>query len=179
MTDRRGSIADRRNQPLDEVQRAAHYNKHPSGVETIEVIEHLSGNLALAFKYVWRRYDKGTPVKDLRKAAWYFRREQARLHDFDDASMWDGNYWIAPARKVADTPGDEVLTAVLLELLAVPVGVKDSGACRRMAELCDYAATILVICPKCGGEGKTPSIHDQGFTPPCDECRGTGKIQSP
>jgi len=31
-----------------------HYNKHPSGVECIDIVEHMSFNLGNAVKYIWR-----------------------------------------------------------------------------------------------------------------------------
>jgi hypothetical protein len=54
------------------VNHAPHYNYHPSGVECNEIKRHLTGNLADAFKYVFRRDDKENPLKDLKKAVWYF-----------------------------------------------------------------------------------------------------------
>jgi hypothetical protein len=39
---------------FDIVQRPRHYNNHPSGVECIEIMEHMTANLANAFKYGWR-----------------------------------------------------------------------------------------------------------------------------
>jgi len=55
-----------------------HYNNHPSGVECIDVVEHMSFNLGNAMKYIWRWQDKNG-VEDLEKAKWYLVREIARL----------------------------------------------------------------------------------------------------
>lgn len=66
----------------DEVNHPAHYTQHPSGVECIDISEHLPANLANAFKYVWRAGLKGGPDKaaqDLHKAIWYLERERARM----------------------------------------------------------------------------------------------------
>ena len=41
------------------------------GLECIEIIRWLPGNLHSAFKYLWRKDQKGFPVKDLKKALWY------------------------------------------------------------------------------------------------------------
>lgn len=55
-----------------------HYNAHPSGVECIDVVEHMGFNLGNAVKYLWRADLKGAPLEDLEKAAWYVRREIQR-----------------------------------------------------------------------------------------------------
>lgn len=73
---------DRRAQPFDVVQKPAHYNKHPSGVEAIELCEVLSFNVGNAFKYIYRRDDKANPIQDLNKAMWYLRREIQRLSKY-------------------------------------------------------------------------------------------------
>lgn len=63
----------------DGVDHPKHYNVHPSGVETIEVIRHLPYDLGAAFKYVvrWREKDG---KKDLNKALWYL--EDLKKHKF-------------------------------------------------------------------------------------------------
>lgn len=60
------------------INRPKHYNSHPSGIECIEVIEHMSFNLGNAIKYIWRADEKGQAVEDLKKAAWYVQREIER-----------------------------------------------------------------------------------------------------
>jgi len=52
-----------------------HYNKHPSGVECIEVAEHFGFNIGNAIKYLWRSEHKDDVIEDLKKAAWYIERE--------------------------------------------------------------------------------------------------------
>lgn len=74
---------DRKAQPFDIVQKAAHYGKHPSGVEAIELCEVLTFNIGNAFKYIFRRDDKVNPIQDLQKARWYIEREYQRLKRFD------------------------------------------------------------------------------------------------
>lgn len=61
------------------VNHPAHYNKHPSGVEAITVIEHMSFNIGNAMKYMWRADHKAEQIEDLKKAAWYLNREIERL----------------------------------------------------------------------------------------------------
>lgn len=57
-----------------------HYNEHPSGVECIQIVEHMNFCLGNAVKYIWRAGLKSNdPIEDLRKAEWYIRREIERL----------------------------------------------------------------------------------------------------
>lgn len=62
----------------DNINHPAHYTSHPSGVECIQITEHMSFNLGNAIKYLWRADEKGAPLDDLRKAAWYIQREIAK-----------------------------------------------------------------------------------------------------
>jgi hypothetical protein len=65
----------------DPVNRPSHYTSHPSGVECIQVVEHMTFNLGNAIKYIWRHGLKPNPdsLEDLRKARWYIDREIQRL----------------------------------------------------------------------------------------------------
>ena len=56
----------------------AHYKAHPSGVECIQVTEHMNFCLGNAVKYIWRAGLKDDVVQDLEKAAWYINREIER-----------------------------------------------------------------------------------------------------
>lgn len=56
-----------------------HYKEHPSGVECIDVVEHMNFNRGNAVKYIWRAGLKADEVEDLEKARWYLDREIARL----------------------------------------------------------------------------------------------------
>ena len=57
-----------------------HYRSHPSGVECIQIIEHMNFNLGNTIKYVWRAGLKtDNPAEDLKKALWYLRRELSRI----------------------------------------------------------------------------------------------------
>lgn len=58
----------------DTVNHPAHYTSHPSGIECIDVVEHMGFNL----KYIWRADEKGNAIEDLEKAAWYVARELQR-----------------------------------------------------------------------------------------------------
>ena len=63
----------------DNVNHPKHYNSHPSGVECIELTEHMTFCLGNAMKYIWRASLKGKEVEDLRKARWYIDREISRI----------------------------------------------------------------------------------------------------
>ena len=63
----------------DPVNHPKHYTSHPSGVECIQIVEHLSFCLGNAMKYIWRAGEKGSKIGDLKKARWYLDREIARL----------------------------------------------------------------------------------------------------
>jgi len=59
----------------DNVNHPKHYNAHPSGVECIDVVEHMSFNIGNAIKYLWRCDHKNASIEDLKKAEWYVQRE--------------------------------------------------------------------------------------------------------
>ena len=64
----------------DPVNHPAHYTDHPSGVECIQITEHMNFCLGNAVKYIWRAGLKSEdPIEDLRKARWYIEREIDRL----------------------------------------------------------------------------------------------------
>lgn len=55
-----------------------HYTSHPSGVECIQITEHMGFNLGNALKYIWRCDLKRDAVEDLKKARFYIEREIAK-----------------------------------------------------------------------------------------------------
>lgn len=63
----------------DNVNHPPHYKKSPSGIECIEVVEHMNFNKGNAIKYCWRSGEKGDEIEDLKKAAWYINREIERI----------------------------------------------------------------------------------------------------
>lgn len=63
----------------DAVNHPKHYNTHPSGVECIQIVEHMNFCLGNAIKYIWRAGEKGDTLEDLKKARWYLNREIERL----------------------------------------------------------------------------------------------------
>lgn len=62
----------------DAVDHPPHYTSHPSGVECIDVVEHMPFSIGNAVKYLWRAGLKGDALEDLKKARWYIDREIAR-----------------------------------------------------------------------------------------------------
>lgn len=63
---------------VDPINHPPHYTSHPSGVECIQITEHMGFNLGNAIKYIWRADEKGSALEDLRKAEWYVKREIER-----------------------------------------------------------------------------------------------------
>ena len=64
---------------MSEIKKASHYNKHPSGIECMEVVKYetfLRGNV---LKYVWRAPYKGNELQDLLKAREYLDLEIERV----------------------------------------------------------------------------------------------------
>ena len=60
---------------VDVVNHPPHYTNHPSGVECIQITEHMGFNLGNVIKYVWQADLKGSSLEDLRKAEFYIDRE--------------------------------------------------------------------------------------------------------
>ncbi len=84
-------MKDRQLSKFDEIKKPEHYNSHPSGVECIQVAEHMTFCIGNVIKYCWRAGLKVTGklknnkarlkarLKDLRKAHWYLNREIEQL----------------------------------------------------------------------------------------------------
>ena len=64
---------------VDNVNYPPHYRAHASGVECIEITEHMNFCLGNAVKYIWRASLKKDAVEDLNKAVWYVNREINRI----------------------------------------------------------------------------------------------------
>jgi hypothetical protein len=63
----------------DLINRPPHYTTHPSGVEAIDLCEHMTFCPGNVLKYLWRHSLKGG-VDDLRKAEWYLMRASRLFH---------------------------------------------------------------------------------------------------
>ena len=59
----------------DMVNQPPHYTSHPSGVECIQITEHMNFCLGNALKYIWRAGLKDNDIQDLEKAIFYLTRE--------------------------------------------------------------------------------------------------------
>ena len=60
---------------MSNIDHPQHYRAHPSGIEAIEIAEHMSFCLGNAIKYIMRADHKHDAIEDLGKAAWYIERE--------------------------------------------------------------------------------------------------------
>jgi len=56
-----------------------YYKERVPNVECIDVTEHFNFNRGNAIKYIWRAGQKDDEIIELKKAAWYLRREVERL----------------------------------------------------------------------------------------------------
>lgn len=115
-------MATQSEDPNERVNHPRHYTQHPSGIECIDVIEHLPCNLANAVKYVWRCGLKAseTSLRDLSSARWYVDREMRRIELYDvdeDAEQRTDVVWLALARRVIEKDGSTVLGVFLSSLL--------------------------------------------------------------
>lgn len=65
----------------DPINHPKHYTSHPSGIECIDIVEHMNFNRGNAMKYLWRAglKDDADTLTDLKKARWYLDREINRL----------------------------------------------------------------------------------------------------
>lgn len=63
----------------DMVNHPKHYTDHPTGVECIDIVEHMTFNRGAAIKYIWRAGKKHDAIEDLKKAKWFVEREIKRL----------------------------------------------------------------------------------------------------
>ena len=77
------------------VDHPRHYTRNPSGIECIEVTQHMNFCRGNVIKYVWRAGEKdpSLELRDLQKAAWYLAREIERVK----AAAPGQQEWQAPA----------------------------------------------------------------------------------
>lgn len=108
--------------PNERIFHPRHYNQSPSGIETIELIEHLPCNLSMAAKYVWRcgLKQSETPLRDLGSARWYTERERQRIELFeleDEKPLKTDVVWRSLARRVIASDSNSTLADFLYGLL--------------------------------------------------------------
>lgn len=63
----------------DPVNHPKHYCSSPSGVECIQITEHMNFCLGNALKYIWRAGLKQNAKEDLEKAIFYINQELKRI----------------------------------------------------------------------------------------------------
>lgn len=97
---------------MDNVNHPKHYCSHPSGVEAIEITEHLNFNLGNAIKYLWRKDLKGKPDEDLNKAIWYLEREIDRI--INDKA------YVEKVKKFSESDLDNKLVQIITQLAMAP-----------------------------------------------------------
>lgn len=109
----------------EKVNHPKHYNSHPSGVEAIEIVEHMPFNLGNAVKYLYRAglKEDAADIVDLKKAAWYLRREVGRVRRWDLGRDIPKVLEIAVVRRVV---AGETRGTVLCDLLEAYI--KSDGA---------------------------------------------------
>ena len=66
---------------MGNVNHPKHYMSHPSGIECIQITEHMNFNVGNAVKYLWRT-DHKNGLEDLQKAEWYIKREIRRVKKY-------------------------------------------------------------------------------------------------
>lgn len=76
--------------PAEAVDHPRHYTRNPSGIECIEVTQHMNFCRGNVIKYVWRAGEKdpALELRDLQKAAWYLAREIERVRGLGAGPEW-------------------------------------------------------------------------------------------
>lgn len=70
----------------EKVDHPEHYNKHPSGIECIDIVRHMNFNLGNSIKYIWRAGLKSdNDIQDLEKALWYIQDEIKRIQEKNES----------------------------------------------------------------------------------------------
>lgn len=121
----------------DPVNHPQHYLAHRSGIECIQITEHLNFCLGNALKYIWRADEKGDAINDLSKAIWYIDREITRrkaLADMENARL---------IGVIADCLEKDLVTksASLPNLTGNTLAYAQAGDARRqnqMGKMCYY-----------------------------------------
>jgi len=81
-----------------------HYQGHPSGVECIQITEHMNFNLGNAVKYVWLCGLKLDAIEDLKKAKWYLEREIALREAVNEERCSYELEWESPDKPLCKHP---------------------------------------------------------------------------
>jgi len=90
----------------DPVNHPRHYTQHPSGIECIQITQHMGFCLGNAVKYIWRA-DLKNGLEDLQKAQWYIAQEIERRSRTDKPEAAAPELTGPPAALVARAAGPE------------------------------------------------------------------------
>lgn len=115
-----------------------HYVSHPSGVETIELAEHMPFNIGNAFKYLSRAGLKGDRLVDLEKARWYLKREIQRLAKDLPLPSVQAGHWIGHEP-------DEVLRRLVFGLWMAVIGLGEFPSRKPNAAIARYVEKALLL----------------------------------
>lgn len=113
----------------DPVNHPKHYTDHPSGVECIDVTEHMNFCLGNAVKYIWRADLKHDAIEDLRKARWYIEREIERR----EAEAAKSETEVAPVRATVRIAGGGAVSQYFVDTN----GVSAAEVSRRIQQELD------------------------------------------
>ncbi len=81
------------------MERPTHYKEHPSGIEVIEITEHMNFCLGNAVKYILRAEHKEATIQDLEKAQWYLNREiERRKKELQEGGEVTANDFFRPSK---------------------------------------------------------------------------------
>lgn len=116
-------------QKPDYVNHPPHYATHPSGVECVDIAEHLSFNLGNALKYLWRAKGKGREEEDLQKCLWYLEREVRTNNLMNQVGSVTADIVRLNSQKALDKEGKTSALGKFLMVLVKPsvVDTEDFG----------------------------------------------------
>jgi len=148
----------------ERIDHPPHYTSHPSGVECVEIAEHMSFNLGNALKYVWRMGLKGegTRLEDVKKALWYVEREakvcDAGLdHHIIQPGAGGDIAWDLAKKVVLAAP--VTLSGIFLQILLDP----DSEDLREMNAILKLSIACLESSTGQDAQARLAELLEQGL----------------
>jgi archaellin len=120
-------------QKPDYVNHPPHYATHPSGVECVDIAEHLSFNLGNALKYLWRAKMKDDHIENLEKCLWYLEREVRMLRLTDQTGCSFDDVVRLNAQKFLDKEGKTSAIGKFVDCLTASVlNTEDFGELQKI-----------------------------------------------
>jgi hypothetical protein len=144
------------------VDHPVHYNVHPSGVEAIDVCEHMTFNLGNATKYIWRAGLKSeSPTEDLKKARWYLDREIARLEKEKATLEVHGQYAFPLTHTVKLGKAERFMVEATPQISMRPRRILSNSAAYEMfmIEMLTFANIEVLV----GGSDDAHHFHPSAF----------------